>query len=68
MDDASRYQRDFERMMQELEAKSIRLEKKDRESLAQFWDKNFKNRKQLSPERCEVLKQRWINTVLADDA
>jgi len=68
MDDASRYQRDFERMMQELEAKATQLETKDRESLARFWDKHFENRKQLSPERCELLKQRWIEAILADDA
>jgi hypothetical protein len=68
VDGANRYQRDFDQMMRELETKAIQLEKKDRESLAQFWDNNFENRKQLSAERCEILKQRWINAVLADEA
>ena len=65
MDDASRYQQDFDLIMQELEAKASRTEKMEREVAEKFCSK-FVDDLKISVERRAAVRKRCIEMFWSD--
>jgi len=67
MNDAERYQKQFDLMMQELEAEAKRRSNVDRDCRDATWKKfrghfsKVADAKGWTPEQRETLKQRWLD-------
>lgn len=64
MDDASRYQNDFDLMMQELDSEALRRENIERETMWRHMERGFNEfaeRKKLSPADYQRLKKHWLD-------